>query len=350
MTRAPGPSDPALRAPTRGAPSLPRQPRLLLVYLGISLMVVTVHAWNVNYAEPESRWREGRHRAVVEGTGKAPYVYRVLVPVTADLARKVFGLDDPDEREIPYLALRFLFVFGALVFFHAFLAALLGATWALAGTLLLAALHPASFYFYWFQPASALDLWIWIVAAWWSLGPGSGWWLLPLVGLGALNRETVVFVPAIHLALRFGREPVRPLLLRTLSMGAVWVAIFLGLRWVLIGPRERVVGVAEVVQGNLDNPHWFGFWLCLFGGLWILPVIGWRDLPGEIRRLSLVMLPYLGLVAVYGRARELRLLLPLALFLIPAGLFVLKRELETAEATRASRVAASRRRLSGRDS
>jgi hypothetical protein len=129
----------------------------------------------------------------------------------------------------------------------------------------------------------------------------------------------VIFVAAIHFALRYGREPLRGLLLRCGSIAAASAATFVALR-VMIGEKPAVVSAAQVMGENFASPMWWVYALAFFGALWLLPFRGWRAQPAELRRLLLVLIPYLLLQIVFGRIREVRLLLPLALPLIPMAL------------------------------
>jgi hypothetical protein len=61
------------------------------------------------------------------------------------------------------------------------------------------------------------------------------------------------------------------------------------------------------------------------GGLLVVPWSGWSRRPPELRRLALVLwLTYVPLQLVFGRIREVRLLLPLAIALIPLALLALR--------------------------
>ena len=312
-------------------------PVLLALYIGLSLLLTFIHAINVNTRRDNAR--ERRHMEIIEGRGKAPYGYRLLVPEIAEPIRRRLenvGFTRSTAREAAYLSLRWAFTLSGLLLFHAFLRAWFDAAWTVAGTLLFAALHPATYHYYWFQPASALDLALWLLAARLAQTRISAWWLLPIVMLGAFNRETIVFAPLLYLALAYGRLPLRLLVIPLGAALAVFACVFLGLRWWIIGPLPRVVPMSRVLQQNWNNPWWVVYAILFFGVLWVLPVIAWRRVRPELQRLVLVMSPYLVLQILYGRIREVRLLLPLTMALIPVALDLLRVSMKNSRAERHS--------------
>ncbi len=294
------------------------------LYLGLALMLVALHAWSVDLG-PNAPKRAHRHALILQGEGKAPWAYRVLSPAVTEVA--IQALSPVFERHIAlpmaYMAWRLLWTSCLLLLFHGLLRTWLDPPGALAGTLLLAALQPASYLFYWYQPDSTPDLVLWTAAALLTLR-GRGWWLVPLVLIGGLNRESAVFTVLIHLALGWGREPLRALLLRAITIAAVWATVFMGLRLGL-GPHPWSGGFPGLLLANLSHPSWLAWATLSLGALWVLPWLSWRDQPQELRRLALaLMLLYLPLQLVFGRIREVRLLLPLALFLVPMALIALR--------------------------
>ncbi len=298
-------------------------PILLALYVGLSLMLTFVHGLNVNMRPQFDQQREARHREIINGRGEAPYGYRVLVPRIAEPIRRVLedaGFHKTTARETAYLILRWTFTLAGLLLFHAFLAAWFDPAWSLAGTLLFAALHPATYHHYWYQPASALDLALWLSAALLAQRRVSGWWLLPIVMAGAFNRETIVFAPLVYLALAYGNLPLRRLVIPVGFSLGVWGCVFFGLRWGIVGPLPSVVSMSSIIRENWSHASWVAYAVVFFGVLWVLPVVGWRRVRPELKRLVLLMVPYLVLQILFGRIREVRLLLPMAMALIPVAL------------------------------
>lgn len=293
------------------------------LYLGLALMLVQVHAYQVNFG-PRAELRVTRHDAVLTGRGHAPWTYRVLMPALVEVTRAPLERVFPPKAalEVGYLWWRFVATLGFLCLFHVFLRNWLDPPWAIAGTLLAAALHPATYRFYWFQPDSPTDLVIWIAAALLTLHRRDGW-LVPLVLIGSLNRETAVFAVVIHAALRYGHEPTSRLVARSVGLVAVWAVPFFGIR-MLVGAQPWAADVAGLVRANL-GPGWLAYALAFLGGLLIVPFVGWRRRPVELRRLALaLLLTYVPLQLVFGRIREVRLLLPLAIPLVPLALLAVR--------------------------
>ena len=198
---------------------------------------------------------------------------------------------------------------------------------SLARQLLVAALHGPSVEHYWFQPASGPDHVLWLLAALLTLS-GRDRWLYPLVFIGAFNRETVVFVVPIHFALRWGKEPLSRLLVRCAVLMVLWAVPFLLLRELITLSPKKGRTVTKYFMKNLTDPEW-QWYAAAFSGAWIgMTAVGWRHIPGPLKRLVGVMLPYLGLILAFGRIREVRLLLPATVAFVPAAMVVLERWLD----------------------
>ena len=296
---------------------------LLFLYLAIALMLTQMHAYEVNFG-PKQEQREIRHNRILAGRGEAPWAHRVLMPALAEAGARPLEavLGRREAREGAYLALQFAAIFGFLAIFDRFQRTWLPPAWAVAGTLFAAALHPITYRFYWYQPDSPTDLFAWALGGWLTV-TGRDAWLLPLVALATLNRETAVFIPVMYVALRWN-DPARDrMFLRAAGMFVCWLVPFLGIRS-LVGERRWTVDIAEVMRDNLQ-PSWI-----LYAGAFLLPLvtlpwIGWSRRPPELRRLALALLAtYLPLQFVFGRIREVRLLLPLAVALVPLAMLALR--------------------------
>jgi hypothetical protein len=326
-------ADPGPQAPPPAAPGAPtRQGRriVLVLLLLLGALLTSMHAYVVNYGENRGMRKE-RHERILSMTGEAPWAYRVLSPALAEGTARVVGplMARPiDRRESGYLLWRLVWTSGFLVAFHRLLERWLPPTWALLGAVLVAALHGPSYLHYWYQPDSPGDLFAWTLAALLTV-QGRDRWLFPLMVIAALNRETAVFIAPIHLALRWGEEPAARTLGRAAGLGLCWLLPYLGLRaWIPVEGWAGGMSVADIILANLTSPEWLGY-AALFLGAWApLALLDWRDKPPALRRLMLVMLPYLGLIVAFGRVREVRLLLPLSLALVPSALLSLRARLE----------------------
>lgn len=299
---------------------------MVLLYVGLSTILTSLHGYNVNYG-PKDHKRTARHERIIDMRGESPWAYRLAVPYAAEGISRALAplpISEQDRREGGYLAIRWVSMLVTFLAFHGFQRFFLPRAWALAGTLLLAALHGPSFEHYWFQPASAPDLMLWTLGAYLTMKRKDAW-LFPMIVLGALNRETVVFLIPIHIALRWGEEPLQKLALRAGALGLAWLVPFVGVRTVVeVTGWANGKSATDFLMSNLTRTEWIGYALA-FAGTWtLLPFLGWRSVPPRLRRLILVMGPYIGLIFAFGRIREVRLLLPMGLAFIPAMMLVLQ--------------------------
>ncbi len=299
----------------------------VVLYLGLAALLTQLHGEWINFG-PKQGKRAERHAQIIQAEGEAPWAYRAVVPWAAELTGTVVQLSGlPQQRSVEwgYLLWRGVFTFALFLLFHRYLGHWVPPPWPLLGTLLLAGLHGPSYAHYWFQPASSLDLLLWVAAAVLTM-EGRWRWLFPLILLGSLNRETAVFIALIYGALRWGQEPWRPVLAKMVALGACWALPFVGLRLLVdVAGWAHGTNPVGMLLANISHGDWLLYALCFWGVLWIVPVLRWRSLPATLRALVVVLLPYLALQLFFGRIRELRLLLPLALALVPALLLTLHR-------------------------
>jgi hypothetical protein len=317
---------PAPRDAPRPARSRAGLARLAL-FAGLALSLTSLHGYIINYGDKADK-RDDRHARIVSLEGESPWAYRVAVPFVAEGVQRALAplpIPPKDAREGGYLAVRFLALWFTLVAVERVARRFVAPGYALAAALWLAALHGPSFQHYWFSPDSPVDLALWAGAVWLSLA-GRGWALVPLVFLGSINRETAVFVAPLHLALRFGEEPLKPLLARCAAIGAAWALPFLALReLVQVEGWARGKTVIDYLGNNLGRPEWM-LYAAVFVLPWlILPLIGWARVPPPLRRAMIGLSPYLALILLFGRVREVRLFLPLAVAFLPAAAVVLQR-------------------------
>ena len=307
----------------------PRRPAWLaisLLYLGLASSLTSFHAFEINFG-PKSEKRAERHLQIVNfEDGRAPWAYRVAVPMAVEHplsdAFEGVGMKPDHAREYGYLTVRVLSTWFTLLLTHLLIAHFASTPLAFAGALLVGALHGPSTEHYWFQPASGPDHVLWLTAALLTIHKRDGW-LYPLVFLGTWNRETAAFAIPIYLALRWGTEPLRRTLERAAILGLLWLTPFLMLRgYIELGPHPPTPPAVHM-QRNLASTEW-QFYALFFAGSWFaIPIAGWKHLCPRLRRLLLVMIPYLGLVLCFGRIREVRLLLPTTVAFVPAAMVAL---------------------------
>jgi hypothetical protein len=315
---------------------------VLLLLVGLGLLFTWFHGLIVNFGDHEAD-RAERHALVLSGQGEAPWTYRVAMPMLAEgVGRVASAVGVPQDRavEAGYLFWRGVATVGVLLLFFRLLQSWVEPPWALAGTLLLAALHVPSYAYYWFQPDSPLDLLLWVAAATVTIEKREGW-LYPMILLGGLNRETSIFVVAIHLALGWRRnaagsggwwEGNRRLILRCFVLVALWAAAIGAVRLV-VGPVRWAHGATAsgLFLANVTHIDWILYAALFLGVLWVVPFAGWKLFPPELKRLAWALLPYLVLQVIFGRIREVRLFLPLTVVLVPMAMILVRDRLSHPE-------------------
>lgn len=154
-----------------------------------------------------------------------------------------------------------------------------------------------------------------------------GKWLLFFILLvfAVLNRETSALLVLALIVLKFGKLPVRKLAL--LVGGAA--GIFLAVRWLITSllPQVGTSAFETHISDNLlylaRGYHFDPVVLSRFlfaGGLWVLIVLYWKQQPNILKRLYLVVVPFifLPIVGVIGEVRSYGEMVPL----IAAGALV----------------------------
>lgn len=239
----------------------------------------------------------------VRGDALAPYQYRPLFAYFFVAIEGLAGLF------VATWAFWFITFATLAILSHEWLARWLTEERAIIWTLVSLLL---SMGFIWFIPAgsmwSALEAVFWLVALL-LLYHGRVWWLLPLVFVATLNRETTIFIPLLALLVtRHWRLPI--------LLGIVWAATYGALR-LYYGPVPVYVTLAEIWAMNRDFWGVFFLGLILFGWIPVLAVRGYRGAPEMLQRAAWVAPGYLAAIAVFGVWREFRLFIPLLPVAIP---------------------------------
>ena len=223
------------------------------------------------------------------------------------------------------------FLLGAL---YRYLRAWFSNEQALVGVLFAAATMPLALRDHYFQPWSLLEAGL-FTAGLLCIYRRRLWTLASIVALASFNRETAVFIPLAFLCANApiggpgesDRMPVRRAALLFAGYGALWAVVFFGLRAVL-GGAQPVMTLPEVLARNTAPAVTLRAIVragLLFGAFWIFAAAGFMRAPGFVRRVSLVALPYLAAVFVWGMWHEVRLLMPLYAIVLPLGLSFLYR-------------------------
>jgi hypothetical protein len=154
-------------------------------------------------------------------------------------------------------------------------------------------------------------------------------WFAVLVALASFNRETAVFLVPLYLVTS---DWSRPAWIKTAIYGALWAAIFVGVRYVT-GDGERYWSVERIFRTNMAQPQLaIANLAMLLGVFWILAPLGWRHAPPMVRTATLIVPAYLATIAVWGIWWEVRLLMPLYPILFALALSYLHEPRESAAA------------------
>lgn len=260
--------------------------------------------------------------AVLAGTAEAPGRYRVLAPVIYDLFARLPGLTPGDA----WLAFRWLCLACAFLAGHLYFRTWFAPGPAVTGNLLVAALLPLTFTNSWPHPDHLMELLLF------TLGCATiarGWrttFAIVLI-LSGLNRETSVFLlPLFLMALPWSRTHA----LWSAALGALWTAIYVGLRWSLGWTSYDLWQAGR----NLEFLTWFPverdlyyrlfawFVVALALPLVLLAVRAWRRQPRFAKVATTVVAPALLLVGfLFSSVIETRIFTPLLPLLVPGALF-----------------------------
>jgi hypothetical protein len=224
-----------------------------------------------------------------------------------------------------YRAVRYGATFGFLALVHTWMRRFGSVAEATAGTAVVAALHGPSYANYWFQPASAVDGMLWM-ATLVAVDRDRDRWVPLFVLLGAVNRETALFMVLLYGAMRWGSGPRATLAARCVGLGVLWLVPQAAIRWTIgpLGWAGNGSTPLDYLTANLTHPDWLLYAASFLGVMWLTPALMWRSAPPVLKRLVLVLLPYVVLQLLFGRIREVRLFLPLVVALVPLTMLWLR--------------------------
>ena len=312
----------------------------LLVWTGLALVLVY---W-VLIEVPQTDLRMARHAAVLEGSTRSPYHYRLLSVLYAEGARAVLSpiLGDRRSFHLIYLAWNVVGSLGLLLGQYRLLSRWFHADTALWGSLVLVPAMILSFAdpIAYFAPFSIIEgaAMVWTLT--WAMD-GRRWLVLVAVALGALNRETAVLAALMATAVwwpgphglgsslasvrdapgpvrsdaldpdrgRGVRAPAAPGWLA--APMATWAVVYGSVR-LIRGSAPPAITLPQILEANTGPASlaWAAVLFGLFlGPLWIAALRGWRNAPAILRRAAISVPPALGLYLIFGIWREVRILL-----------------------------------------
>lgn len=293
------------------APSKIRDLALFLLYLGFG--VASAIVW-MRIAALGSLG--GWHADMIGSIAPAPNQYRPLAPWIAEAIRLVLPGDD---LVTAYVVLRGVVTGITFYFFDRYLRTWFSPAVAAGGTFALAAVLPFT-YLAVVQESDPINLLVFTLA-FWAMVRGRELYLVPLLLIGTLNRESTAMLAAVYFLGNLGVRPLREVIARSALFTACWGLVYGGLR-LFYGYRAYY---CEVVMWdhNVASPGPTLQVLLLFGVIWILGIAGARSGPLLLRRALLLLPFYLALHYVIALVHEVRLFLPWAPVVIPLAWFAL---------------------------
>ncbi|MGC1376651.1 MAG: hypothetical protein WA821_10520 [Anaerolineales bacterium] len=275
-----------------------------------------------------------RHTAVLDGSAPNPWQYRVLADYLVEGAIRLFqGIDIPHPVASAFVSFRFLqnlLIFGLAYLYYRKLK--LSPAHALVGMCLLAWGMTYAYYDSDLQFNTYFDIIFYLLAGLLIL-VDKPIWIIPLMLLAALNRETSGLIPFMTLALILPRKagsPNRKIIIIAAVSLAIFGVIFVGLR--LIYPHQEISMPYGHAMG-LDLLRYNLFravtWSQLFATLSIVPalaLLAYKKWPPVLRIFFWVVIPAWFLIHPFTSVMaETRVfLVPQVLIFIPGALFLLK--------------------------
>ncbi|RJO66556.1 MAG: hypothetical protein C4523_12015 [Myxococcales bacterium] len=277
------------------------------------------------------------HASMLDGTAHTVNQFRVLSFLLPEFIHRTLGF----SLLFAYLAQRFLYLALILCLLHRYLGRWFDEGLAMAGTLYFAAILPITSMDM-IQPSEPLNVLVFLLG-FWAIREGRVAALAAFVVLGALNKDTTAFLVPCYLLVHWGSRPWRKLLAETGLLAALFFAVYSAVRLYYHAVFKTPPGLYEFqIDYNLQAILLPAFTdlvthlrqgaffvarpylsLLLYGAMWILPFLRFREKPAFFRRLALITPLFLLGHFFVGRLDESRLFLPLFPLLVPMGLMTL---------------------------
>jgi hypothetical protein len=288
---------------------------LLLVCIG--LLMTQYYA--ISYGRTCIEFCGDLHRSIIDGTGVSPHRYRVLSSFAVEA---IFHPQSNFDVWLGYIIMHDIALPAMLIAMYAWFRKWLTEMAALAGALLVAAYSPIMFDVYGISLNNPLEVIFMCIGLLWLLAKRDGVFFGALIALATLNRETGVLLVLAYAAVNLPRWRERRVQIKFVIYGAVWAAVYMGLRlW--LGRAPDMITLQETVTANL-SPGWVREQALINNSflipVWIAACLGIPRTPRALRRVALIGIPYLLLLIPFSLWNETRLLLPLFTLWLPLAL------------------------------
>ncbi|HOW27481.1 MAG TPA: tetratricopeptide repeat protein [Elusimicrobiota bacterium] len=283
-----------------------------LLYLCLSGLVVTVHNRIVDSNAMDAR--KILHRQVLSNEAPAPVQYRVMTVYLAEgLQRLGFSFQSS------YLILRGVTTLLAALLLHRFLACYLPPPWNVWGVTLFFAWLPLTYINYYMQETDPLNL-VFYLGAFLLIRRRKDLWLIPLLAVSLLNRETPVLIPLVWLFYRWDELPAGTTVARFSGYTLLGLGVYALLRYVF--GHHPAYSEFYYLWFNLKSWETYYYFFLIFGAFLLPSWKGWSTRPKFLRRLALFIPFFLVFHLIIPIFKESRLILPLMPVFLALGLSV----------------------------
>lgn len=284
----------------------------LLVYLCLTGVNLVIHNRLIDSQAAFVEKRQELHQQVLANEAPAPIQYRAMAYYAAEGFQRL-GI----SFESSYLLFRGISLFLAAWMFHVFLSRYFPSGYCLIGVIWLLGCMPMTYINYYMQESDAINLFFYIVA-FILIRSRKDRYLVPLLAVAMINRETPVLIPLLWLLYRWDELPIIQLILRFAGLVITAFAVYSGLR-IIFGHHQSYSDFFYLTF-NLASFNTYLYFFLFFGPFLLLSFKNTTVKPKFIRR-SLLFVPFFVIfhmtIPIF---QEARLLLPLFPIIIPAGL------------------------------
>jgi hypothetical protein len=285
----------------------------LILYAAAAVGFTSVYWWSC----PPSIYRSSL-KMLTHFTAYTPFQYRILVPA---IARGIESLHHMSVNKL-YFDLDIVWMFALFIAFAQYLRLFVDAHAAAPAALFI--LYPLVFNYVLLNHYNYPSDFASLVFTIWGLTllfKSRLAWLYPVFVLATFNRETSCFLILALALLQWGKLPVGRLALHFLALCFLWLGIKLLLRWWFAGNpgegtfenhfRENRLFLAAMLgrAHGFDHFSWANarHLILVFGGIWVLIPLGWKNTPALARRLLWIVPIYFAAMMPVGVVHEVRI-------------------------------------------
>ncbi len=271
------------------------------------------------------------HASIMRIEQAAPIQYRVISYWIPELITRALGI----EPWLAYLFERFFFLYLVAVLFYGFSRRWLSSAESVLTLLAFFYLYNLSVYAH-FQPAEEINLLVFLLG-FMAIERRKFGWLLLVMALGTLNKQTVVFLIPIHAAYEAirAKEFTLSLAARSLILAFTFFALRFAVRFA-IGERPPYTDLWQI-EYNLRyleslDPRGLYFLLPSLIPMGLI-LASWRVQPILMRALTPTIVLFVISHFLIARLLEFRLFMPLAFVTLPATILFFRQFISSEDAT-----------------